>query len=519
MNKTAIVAAAVLCLFPLARAGVLLEKPPGAGEVTDQRGNVTAWTTGIKTNLLRIIPPGVGGEGAEARSPLKLTREYESRDVGTLEQWKQIRADIRKRILGYFGQVPSADLPLEPKLEAQEDREDLEYRLVSVAFDADHRGKIGLLIPKGIPTPAPVVIVYDGFGGGIDRLFSGVYSRAFGTHLARCGFVVVALNHWYDRYGQSETLAPLGASAHMATRAVQYLLSQPKLVAPGQIGVFGHTYGGEIAPFAAALEERIGACVSSCSGNLVLPREYHYPPWTGRSSGLGCVARVQPMMMSGNRPIDVNGTLPFLTQEMLALIAPRGYLGIQNSQELHECVRSVWKLYGQERALEAIEHKWKENEPVNARDYVTDFYLRHLRGISPGKCPQEVGREILAGLKSGEAAKQLEAVRLAAWWRYEPAKAELVKHLAGKDVPLRRAAAKALERIGAMKELLPHLTHEDPIVRLTVVEAMQLSGGKAAFDALAEHESDKDKWVNECKAQTIQVRIHYEDDEAVTQGP
>ena len=31
--------------------------------------------------------------------------------------------------------------------------------------------------------------------------------------------------------------------------------------------------------------------------------------------------------------------------------------------------------------------------------------------------------------------------------------------------------------------------------------------------ALAEHEDDKDKWVRECKAQTIQVRIYYEDDE------
>jgi len=514
MSRIVLCVAAGLCLSTSGAADAAPpQKPDGAVEVKDRNGRFTGWGIGIKTNLLQIVPPGVGAQVDAGRSPLKLTHEYAPRDIDTVAKWEEARADTRKRILGYFGQVPSAKLPLDVKVEAEEDREDLRYRLVSVAFNAEHRGKIGLLIPKGIPTPAPAVIIYDGFGGGIDRLFKGVYSRSFGPHLARCGFVVVGLNHWYDRYGKSDTLAPLGASTHMATRAVQYLLTQPKLVDPKQIGVFGHTYGGELSPFAAAMEERIAACVSSCSGNLSLPREYHFPPWSGRSSGLGCVARVQPMMMSGNRPIDVRGTLPFLTQEFLALIAPRPYLGIQNDQELHECIRTVWQLYDQAEALEAITHKWKENQPVNARDYMTDFFLTHMRGIQPGKAPEAVVKEILADLKSGDEAKGLRAIRLAAWWRCKPAKPELVKRLTDKDPAQRRAAAMALERIGAMKELLPHLTHSDPIVRLTVVEAMQLHGDKEAFDALAEHEDDKDKWVRECKAQTIQVRIYYEDDE------
>jgi hypothetical protein len=498
MSRTTIAAAIVFSLVARGLAGVLLEKPEGAAEVKDQRGNISAWT--------------VGGKQGQSCSPLNMDREYDPRSVKTLEEWKALRADIRKRIVGYFGRMPSPKLPLDAKVEAKEDREDLEYRLVSIAFNKEHRGKIGLLIPKGIPAPAPAVIVYDGFGGGIDRLFKGVYSRSFGAHLARCGFVVAGLNHWYDRYGSSDTLAPLGASTHMATRAVQYLLTQPKLVDPKQIAVFGHTYGGEIAPFAAAMEERIAACVSSVSGNAVLPRHYHFPPWTGRSSGLGCVARVRPMMMSGNRPIDVQGTLPFLTQEMLALIAPRPYLGIQNSQELHECVRTVWELYGKQRALEAIEHKWKENQPVNARDYTADFFLRHLRGLKPGKCPEATAKQILAELKSADAARRLRAMRLAAWWRCKPAKGELAKHVTASDSAHRRAAAKALERIGAMDELLKHLKHPDPIVRLTVVEAMQLCGTKEAFDALAENENDEDKWVRECKAQTIQVRIYYEEE-------
>ena len=514
MNGTRMLAIAVLCTFASASADVApMAKPDGAREAKDRNGRFIGWAFGIKTNALCVIPPGIGARADGSCSPLKLTREYTPRNVTTLAEWKEVREDIRKRVLDYFGQVPSAKLPLDAKVEAEEDREDLTYRLVSVAFNAEHRGKIGLLIPKGIPTPAPAVIVYDGFGGGIERLFQGVYSRSFGAHLARCGLIVVGLEHWYDRYGSSETLAPLGASTHMATRAVQYLLTQSKLVHPKQIGVFGHSYGGELAPFAAAMEERIAACVCSCSGNVVLPREYHFPPWTGRSSGLGCVARVQPMMMSGRRPIDVRGTLPFLSQEFLALIAPRPYLGIQNDQNIHECIRTVWGLYGQPGALEAITHKWKENQPVNARDYVVDFFLRHMRGLQPGKAPESIVAKVLKDLDSSDQGKRLSAMRLAAWWRCKQAKPHLVKHLAGEEPVLRRAAARALERIGAMKELLPYLKDPDPIIRLMVVEAMQLYGDKAAFDALDKNLGDKDKWVRECKEQTIQVRIYYEDDE------
>jgi hypothetical protein len=210
-------------------------------------------------------------------------------------------------------------------------------------------------------------------------------------------------------------------------------------------------------------------------------------------------------MMSGQRPIDVE-SLPFLTQEMLALIAPRAYLGIQNDLGVHECIRPVWKLYDRERGVEAIEHKWKENQPVNARDYVTDFYLRHLCDINPGKAPEPVVQGIMSDLGSQDAGKRLRAVRLAAWWRCKQAQPELAKHLKAEDPALRRAAANALERVGAMKDLLPHLTHPDAIVRLTVVEAMQLCGDNAAFQALDDHMADTDKWVRECKEQTIQVR-------------
>ena len=503
MYRTAIVAVALTCLSAHAATPAPLEKPAGARDAKDTHQRVIGWAIGPATNPLQVIRLG-SGEGGSA-SPLKMDREYNPRSIATLRQWKQLRSDIRKRVLGYVGAMPSDKLPLDVKVESEKDNGDYVLRTVSVAFDKKIRGKIALVIPKGLPARAPAVIIYDGWGGGIQRLTEGVYSRAFAVHLARDGFVVAALDHWYKQFGESTELATLGAAVHMATRTRQYLAAQKKLVAGDQIGVFGHTYGGELALFVAAMDEQIAACACSCSKNAVLPREYHYPPWTGRSGGLGCVARFRPSMFPSRRPWGSQGKYPFLTQEFMALMAPRPYLGILNDKKLSECIRPAWKLYGAERHVEMISHRWGENLPVNVRDYLTDFYLRSMRGMKPGKCPEPTAKKILSALRGEDKAKRLEAVRLAAWWRLKPATGELVKLIKSKDAPLRRAAAQALLRAGAMKQLTPYITDPDPTVRITVVEAMQLHGDEAAFEALAEHQDDKDRWAREAKFQTMQI--------------
>jgi hypothetical protein len=191
---------------------------------------------------------------------------------------------------------------------------------------------------------------------------------------------------------------------------------------------------------------------------------------------------------------------------MMAFVAPRPFLAINAERpELFEAVRPVWKLYGRDPFLELIAHKWGTNEPVNARDYTVDFLLRTLSGIHPGKAPQEAVKSILEGLRSDKLEARIVAARLAAWWRCKEATQDLAGLLSHEDVVLRRAAAKALQRIGAMKEMIPHLKHPDPIVRLAAVEMMQTAGTEEAFKALAKEDQDEDRWVNEAKWQTLQV--------------
>jgi len=352
--------------------------------------------------------------------------------------------------------------------------------------------------------------MYDRWGGGIERATGGVYSRAEAVHLARHGLLVAVLNHWDDRFGKSRKLCTAGAATHMVIRATQYLRTLTDLVDSAQIGYWGHVYGADLIPFISSCADDVSAFVGSCTCHAVTApytAPFWGPPfWAQQGDNLGIATQTEPKMFYSARTTPTR-PLPFLTQEIFAFPAPRPLLLINASGNpgLCECIRPVWALYDRAWAVEAVEHKWGTNEPVNARDYTVDFFLRSLRGMKPGKPPPETTEQIRKDLRSDDAEARLRAVWLAAWWKCRDAVPELSPLLASADPALRRAAAKALQRTGAMKELLPHLRHPDPIVRLAVVETMQMYGTEEAFKALEADSQDDDRWVNEAKWQSLQV--------------
>jgi hypothetical protein len=406
--------------------------------------------------------------------------------------------------------MPPRDAPLDAKTESpEEDRGDHVLKIVSIAFDQEHRGRIGLLVPKGVPSPAATLLLNDRWGGGIEQAAKGVYSRAIAAHFVREGFLVAIIEHWDEAFGASRTLCTAGAATHMVQRTVNYLETLKGLVDPARIGYWGHVYGADLIPFIASHEDRLACFVaSSTCHRVVLPytSAFWSPPfWARQGDNMGIATRTDPKMYYSARSVATE-PLPFLTQEMMAFVAPRPLLAINPDQpDLFEAVRPVWKLYGKGQCLELVAHKWGTNEPVNARDYTVDFLLRTLCGISPGKAPPETVKAILDGLRSDRLEEKTVAARLAAWWRCKEAAPQLVGFLSHSDAALRRASAKALQRIGAMKEMMPHLRHPDPPVRLAVVEMMQIVGTEDAFRALAKDDQDEDRWVNEAKWQTLQV--------------
>jgi len=452
------------------------EKPAGVKTGMDDKGRNVHWKMGLETNVLKFYPV-LPEKRRPGGSPVDVNHEFQPRKINTLEDWKKARAEIHKAVTKYFGRLPTRKMPLEHKVEQEADGVEFKVRHVTLAYDGEHRGRICLLIPKAAPAPAPVLLMYDAYRegqAGIERLCGELYSRAYALHMVR------------------------------------------------EIAIWGHVYGAEIAQFAAAADERIAAVVASNSWMTPTGHfggEYYDPPfWAdGRSMGgiIQLVERASPAMYQSRTRVNYR-PLPFLTQELVALIAPRPYLGINHfmgagkggdvtSQALRNCVLPVWGLYGRPKGMELIEHRWGTNEPANAREFTVDFLLRAMCGIHPGKCPQETAKKILADLRAAEKAKRLLSARLAGWWKCKPATKDLAKLVTGQDVLLRRVAAKALQRIGDMEELFKHVKHKDPMVRLCVVEAISMHGTEDTYEVLAEDETDPDKWVKEAKWQTLQV--------------
>ena len=109
---------------------------------------------------------------------------------------------------------------------------------------------------------------------------AGDADQAYGVELAERGYVVIAPDalgfedrNWSVIAGQAEyyELASrlvrgqtlLGKVLHDVRIALDYLATRPE-VDPSRIGFIGHSYGGRMAIWASAFDERIRASVSNC---------------------------------------------------------------------------------------------------------------------------------------------------------------------------------------------------------------------------------------------------------------
>lgn len=241
-------------------------------------------------------------------------------------EWRVRRKQLEakwERILGH----PSLGAP--PKPETRLLREVYEDfytgRLMELRTEPDRWEKVYLMVPKK-PTrrPMPVVITpyYDvdtpagkNLGG---HLFSTSYVRHFGEEMARRGFAVLAIRCWDESYGEDEAEAVsnlyerhpewtgLGKWVWDSRRALDYLATVDGLDMK-RVGMIGHSLGGKMTLYAAAMDPRITAAVSSEPGIGV--RFSNYDDYWYLSEELV------------ERPRE-----PFDQHELLALIAPRPFL-------------------------------------------------------------------------------------------------------------------------------------------------------------------------------------------------
>src|SRR3712207_445269 len=130
-----------------------------------------------------------------------------------------------------------------------------------VSFSSDGRTLAGdLHVPDGAAGPRPAFVVLHGFAGSKDRSHAELMARLFES------WGYAALRFDFRGCGASE-----GRRGHIlchdqvadARNALTWLSGRPE-VDPSRIGLIGHSFGAAVAVFAASVDGRFAACISSC---------------------------------------------------------------------------------------------------------------------------------------------------------------------------------------------------------------------------------------------------------------
>jgi dienelactone hydrolase len=160
-------------------------------------------------------------------------------------------------------------------------RETIEY-----AVEANERIRSFLLVPKRINQTAPAIFAHHQharqFHLGKSEVvgLAGDPDQAYAAELAQRGYVVIAPDalafeerNWSNPSGEAEyfELATrlvqgktlLAKCLHDVSAALDYLATRAE-VDPLRIGFIGHSYGGRMAIWAPAIDQRIRASVSNC---------------------------------------------------------------------------------------------------------------------------------------------------------------------------------------------------------------------------------------------------------------
>jgi dienelactone hydrolase len=172
---------------------------------------------------------------------------------------------------------------------------------ISYAVAEATRVSAYVCVPKGAHGPLPAVFCHHQHGGNFSLGKSEVVGlngdpdQAYGRELAEHGFVTISPDAigfeernwspdgrsdvtWFElstRLVQGRTL--LASCLHEVSVALDYLVSRDD-VDPARLGFIGHSYGGRMALWAPAFDNRITAAVSNCG---CIPYRHSYTHDTG----------------------------------------------------------------------------------------------------------------------------------------------------------------------------------------------------------------------------------------------
>ena len=288
--------------------------------------------------------------------------------------WEKRAAHLRKQILSSSGLLPLPHkTPLHPQVFGKIDRAD--YTIEKVLIETLPGYYLGgnLYRPKGKTGPFPGIASPHGHWnyGRLEHTNLGSMP-ARGVNLARQGYVVLI----YDMVGYNDTMqtphgfggpreqlwgfGPLGLQLWNSIRVVDFLQSLPDVDA-NKIGATGASGGGTQTFLLAAVDDRIKF---TAPVNMI------------------------SSIMQGGSPCENAPGLRFDTNnmELAALTAPRPMLMVSATGdwtkntlvEEYPSLRQIYRLYGAQEKLEAVQFDFPHNYNKESREAVYRYFAKHV---------------------------------------------------------------------------------------------------------------------------------------------
>jgi len=333
----------------------------------------------------------------------------------TAEDWPALRADILRRVTDSMGEPPDDAPPPGSSPEYEEtsraERDGLVHVGLRYRVLADEWNEGVLVLPAGgeggeggegggAACPARAVLTIHGTNAAAGRrgvLDAEKPSRAYGLELARRGFVTFSV----DQFGFGETLAGTaqpelyerfyrdypewsldGRRVLDQTRAMDVLDALEVVDSSGDspYGAIGNSQGGRAVMYTAALDERVGAGVSSTGISPNFSNAFRSVTWD----------KVLSPRLS--EEINRHGRPGWDYHEMIALVAPRALLALEPYNDVAgcnpdvgptmECVyraARVFRLLGVPEHLALLVHGDGHTTTGDVRDFAYRWLERFLK--------------------------------------------------------------------------------------------------------------------------------------------
>jgi len=291
-----------------------------------------------------------------------LLTDSENKIIQSIPGWQNKRNLLKEKWSKLLGTIETAPVKPNVKLIRTFKEEIYTGKLLYIQVEPDHWEKIYVMTPdKPLTRPTPVVITpyYDvdtpagkNMGG---RSYRPMGVRSFAYLMVQQGYIAVAVRWFGESYGEHygeavanlklkyPELTGLGKWVWDAQRVVDYIYTLPE-ADHKNIGIIGHSLGGKMALYAAAMDERITAVVSSEPGIGFDFSNYDDFWYFG------------DFIRSADKSTDQH--------ELLALIAPRPFLLIGGDESDTDkswyyinSAKSVYSMYKKSENIGYVNHR------------------------------------------------------------------------------------------------------------------------------------------------------------------